>query len=135
VDDSASAYVDVDDDGRVEGKLAFRRSVASSMRPERMHVWTSKPQDETVSTWQGKSMTSPEVSLAQDIFGDAGVVFLSTWTTNFIAVCVEVSYGTVSCKGCCCARITTLDEIVKDEGTLSTEGRRWGWGKTQREDV
>jgi hypothetical protein len=41
--------------------LTFRQSIASSMRPERMEVWTSKRvastgQDETVSAWQGKSM-------------------------------------------------------------------------------
>jgi len=59
VDDSASANVAADDDGRVKGKLAFRQSIASSMRPERMEVWTSKrvaSQDETMNAWQSKSM-------------------------------------------------------------------------------
>jgi hypothetical protein len=70
-----------------------------------------------------RACTSPKVSLAQYIFGDAGRVFLSAWTTYFISICVEVSYGTVGCKSSCCTRVTTLDEIVKDERTLSTGGK------------
>jgi hypothetical protein len=65
--------------------------------------------------------TLPEVSLLQCIFSDAGRIVLSAWTRNFITVCVEVSYSTVSREGSCGTGVTTLDEIVKDEGTLWTK--------------
>jgi hypothetical protein len=35
VEDPESSHIDIDE-GRVEGKLVFRESIASSMRPERM---------------------------------------------------------------------------------------------------
>lgn len=35
VEDPESSHIDIDD-GRVEGKLVFRESIASSIRPERM---------------------------------------------------------------------------------------------------
>jgi hypothetical protein len=65
--------------------------------------------------------TLPEVSLVQCIFGDAGRIILSVRTADFITVGVEVSYGTVSRECSCCTRVTTLDKIVKDEGTLWTK--------------
>jgi hypothetical protein len=66
--------------------------------------------------------TLPEDSLLQCIFSDTRRIVLSAWTTYFIAVCIEVSYGAVICEGSCCTRVTPLDKIVEDEGTL--------WAKT-----
>jgi hypothetical protein len=63
----------------------------------------------------------PEVSLVQCIFSDAGRVILSAWTAEFIAVCIEVSYGAVSCESSCCTRVASLDEIVKNDSTLWTK--------------
>jgi hypothetical protein len=65
--------------------------------------------------------TLPEVSLVQCIFSDARRIVLSARTTDLVTVCVEVSYGTVSSEGSRCTCVTTLDKIVKDEGTLLTK--------------
>lgn len=62
----------------------------------------------------------------QCIFSDAGRVVLSVWTTEFVAVCIEVTYSAVSCECSCCTRVAALNEIVKNDGTLwrnNDEGR------------
>jgi hypothetical protein len=60
----------------------------------------------------------------QCLFSDARRIVLPMWTANFITVCVEVPYGTVGCEGSCCTRVTTLDEVVENESTLSTKEMR-----------
>ena len=55
VEDPVSSLIDNGEE-RVEGKLSFRNSAASSMRPERMLAWTSRwlhPDDEA-NTMQGR---------------------------------------------------------------------------------
>ena len=48
----------------------------------------------------------------QNLLGDTRGVIPPGWSTNFVAICIEESDGTISGEGSSSTRVTALDEIA-----------------------